>query len=178
METRKDVLDTACREFEADLVLYYYGDCPDAERNRVESHINICVRCGRFLDDLRKLLPQMAKPKQLPQAFWDRYYNEMVEKLAIQRELTSWWRSLFAPVRMWAVPAFGTAVVVVLGITLAFSYGRWSFLRQANQETIPQEILGDATKLDFFKSLDLIESLRDLEALDGAKAEPRNANWS
>jgi len=178
MEERKEALDQACREFEADLVLYYYGDCPEAERDHVESHVSACGRCGRFLDDLRKLLPQMTRTTEFPQAFWDRYYNEMLEKLAIRRERTSWWRSLFAPVRTWAVPAFGTAVVVVLGLTLAFSNGRWSFLRQANQEAIPQEILADSTQLDFFKSLDLIEFLRELEALEGVKAEPRSANWS
>ncbi|HET8563496.1 MAG TPA: zf-HC2 domain-containing protein [Candidatus Binatia bacterium] len=173
MKNRKEALDKACREFEADLVLYYYGDCPDAERSRVEAHVSTCDRCERFLEDLRRLLPQMAQPMEFPQTFWDRYYSEMVEKLTIQRERTPWWQSLFAPVRAWAVPAFGTAVVVVLGVTLALTNAKWDFLGRANQDTIPQEILVDASKLDFFKSLDLIEHLRDLEALDGAKGEPQ-----
>jgi predicted anti-sigma-YlaC factor YlaD len=167
------MLDKACEEFEADLVLYYYGDCPEAERDRVETHVKTCDRCDRFLGDLRKLLPQMAQPIEFPQTFWDRYYHEMVEKLAIQRERTPWWRSLFAPVQMWAMPALGTAVVVVLAVTLALSNRKADLLHRANQEAIPQEILVDASKLDFFKSLDLIEHLRDLEALDGAKGEPQ-----
>ncbi|MBI2532386.1 MAG: zf-HC2 domain-containing protein [Deltaproteobacteria bacterium] len=67
MMERKQTLETACRDFEEDLVLYYYGDGSERERSRVEVHMRTCARCQRFLDDLRRLLPQMAQPESLPQ---------------------------------------------------------------------------------------------------------------
>ena len=70
MKERTDTLRTACKDFEEDLVLYYYGDDSEAERSRVEGHLQSCASCHAFLDDLRKLLPQMVKPTDLPQSFW------------------------------------------------------------------------------------------------------------
>lgn len=166
-------LETACRDFEEDLVLYYYGDGSAAERSRVEGHIKACARCSRFLNDLRKLLPQIAKPKELPQSFWDNYYREVADKLSVQQERGSWWRSLFTPIQGWAVPAFSTAAVVVLGLGLTFGNGQWNLLSQTKKDTIPQEILADESNLEFFKSMDLVESLRLLEALDGNGAQPK-----
>src|SRR5437773_465220 len=48
MMGRSGKLETACRDFEEDLVLYYYGEGSGAERSRVESHVKACSRCSRF----------------------------------------------------------------------------------------------------------------------------------
>ena len=93
MTERSDTLRTACKDFEEDLVLYYYGDDSAAERSRVEGHLQSCSSCQEFLDDLRKLLPSMAKPSELPPMFWDNYYNEMVQKLAVHEERQPWWKN-------------------------------------------------------------------------------------
>jgi len=169
---RKQALETACRDFEEDLVLYYYGDGSEVERSRVEVHVRTCVRCHRFLDDLRRLLPQMAQPESLPQSFWDGYYRETVAKIAAQRERSSWWRNLLTPMRAWAVPVFATAAVAVLAVGLLIGKGGWNAQSVGLRGNIPQEILTDASQLEFFNSLDLIESLPALEALDGGKTGP------
>ena len=169
---RKQALETACRDFEEDLVLYYYGDGLEVERSRVEVHVRTCVRCHRFLDDLRRLLPQMAQPESLPQSFWDGYYRETVAKIAAQRERSSWWRNLLTPMRAWAVPVFATAAVAVLAVGLLIGKGGWNAQSVGLRGNIPQEILTDASQLEFFNSLDLIESLPALEALDGGKTGP------
>ena len=72
MKEHSDTLRTACKDFEEDLVLYYYGDGSENERIRVQGHLQTCSPCREFLEDLRKLLPQMAKPSELPPTFWDR----------------------------------------------------------------------------------------------------------
>jgi len=159
MNEGQNTLENACKEFEADLVLYYYGDDSEADHLRVERHCRECARCRGFLDDLRNLLPRMAIPQELPATFWDRYYNEMVEKLALQRERNSWWKNLFKPVRTWALPAFGTAVVAALALFLVFGRAE----HKAVPPQIPQEILTDANSLEFFNSMDLLESLGTLE---------------
>jgi hypothetical protein len=107
MKEHANLLEPACKDFEEDIVLYYYGDGSESEQRRVEGHITNCVRCRRFLDDLRRLLPHMAKPKELPTAFWDNYYRETVAKLAQQRAEKSWWADLFNPTRAWLLPALG-----------------------------------------------------------------------
>ena len=162
-------LESACRAFEADLVLYYYGDLAETERRGIESHCQSCLRCRHFLDDLNRLLPQIAKEKPLPEGFWDSYYRETVQKLAAQAERGSWWRNLFAPMHVWVIPAFGTVAVAALAVTLVFGKAGWNFrLTTAQQEVIPQEILADEAKVEFFKSMDLLESLGYLEKMDGS----------
>lgn len=173
MNETRVTLEDACAEFEADLVLYYYGDGSVIERQRVERHLNGCARCGRFLNDLRGLLPQMATKPELPPNFWNDYYREMVQKLDQARERKFWWREWIPSFGGWAVPAFGTAMVVVLAVALIFGEGDWNLRsNQAQHEVIPQEILMDASRLEFFKSLDMLESLTALEKMDGARAAP------
>jgi hypothetical protein len=173
MEESRVTLENACAEFEPDLVLYYYGDGTEAERRRVEAHLQGCSRCDRFLADLRGLLPQMAVKAELPENFWNDYYREMVQKLDEARERKPWWRTLIPNFGGWAVPAFGTALVVVLATAMMF--GRDDLTPRSNQaqyEMIPQEIMSDSSRLEFFKSLDMLESLSTLEKMDGAGAEP------
>lgn len=178
MKDGKGRLENACRQYEEDLVLYHYGEGSPAERNRIEAHAAQCERCERFLADLEKLLPQIAKPKELPAAFWDNYYQEMVEKLAAQRERRAWWRRLFAPTGPWVVPAFGTAVIAVIALGLVLGKGVPNFHRARLSENIPREILADANQLEFFDSMDILESLRALEALDGTRHEPAQGQRS
>ena len=169
MSERRIILENACAEFEADLVLYYYGEGQEAERRRVESHLETCQGCVRFMDDLGGLLPRMSETTELPQKFWDNYHREVVHKLNQEREGISWWRSLIPSFGGWAIPAFGTAVVVVLAVALVFGKGDWSVRTQ--QEYIPQEILSDSGRLEFFNSLDMLESLATLENMDGSRRE-------
>lgn len=165
-------MENACGEFEADLVLYYYGEGLETERRRVKSHLETCQRCGRFLDDLRGLLPQMSKTNELPQTFWDDYHREMIHKLDQERERMPWWRSLIPSFSGWAVPALGTAAVGVLAVVLVFGKGDWSLNSSPEpQESIPQEILVDTGRLEFFNSLDLLESLAALENMEGSRME-------
>jgi len=176
MKEPRDTLQTACKDFEEDLVLHYYGDGSEAERDRVEAHLKECAPCRVFLEDLRKLLPQMAKTNEMPQSFWDNYYRETIEKLAAQEERRHWWQNLFAPMRGWMLPAFGTAAVAVFAVALVVSKGHWHLPLSQTQERIPQEILTDTNQLEFFEAMDMLESLSKLEALDGTKVETGNSH--
>jgi predicted anti-sigma-YlaC factor YlaD len=113
-------LASACKEYEEDLVLHYYGDNSEDERRKVEHHVTRCHACRHFLEDLQRLLPQMTHTETMPQSFWDNYYRETVSKLASHDERKNWWRSLLAPMHTWMVPAFGTLAVGVLVIGLMF----------------------------------------------------------
>ena len=172
-------LETACREFEEDLVLYYYGDGSAAERARVAQHIEGCPRCAQFLQDLRKLLPRIAEPTNLPQSFWDDYQGELGRKLAAQRDRQdSWWRAYLPVVRTWVVPAFGTAAVAIVAIALVFGKGNWEFNSGGSRTNIPQEILTDSKQLEFFSAMDMLESLNMLESLEGSQTDGASTHRS
>jgi hypothetical protein len=168
-------LETMCKELEEDLVLYYYGEIADEQKRRLEQHLGDCRGCGRFIEDLHLLLPQMALPEELSQSFWDDYYRETIAKLTHQRERKFYWRNLFVPMRTWMIPAFGTAVIAALAFGVVLSKGSLSSLYNQPQERIPKEIVTDTEQLEFFRSLDMLEALSGLEGLETSKAEAHAA---
>jgi hypothetical protein len=168
-------LERMCKESEEDLVLYYYGEIADDEKRRLEQHLGHCAGCGRFIEDLHRLLPQVAVPEELPQSFWDDYYRETVAKLRDQREQKFYWRNLFAPMRTWMIPAFGTAVIAALAFGVVLSKGTLSSLYNQPPERIPREIVTDTEQLEFFRSLDMLEALSGLEGLEISKADAHAA---
>ena len=173
MAARKP-LQSACKNFEEDLVLYYYGEIGDGERRRVNEHLAECIPCQGFVDDLRRLLPQMAKSADMPASFWDEYYRETIAKLAQQELRKHWWHALFVPRQVWMVPAFGTVAVAVLVVGLVFGKGNLTSLVHRTSEVVPQEVLVDENQLQFFESMDLLESLDNLERQD----DPNGASTS
>jgi predicted anti-sigma-YlaC factor YlaD len=171
MANRKSGLKNACKEYEEDLVLYYYGENNDAERRRVGQHLAACERCRLFVEDLHRLLPQMAKAEEMPQSFWDNYCRETMAKLAEQEERRNRWRSWLAPARTWMVPAFGTVAGMVLVVGLLFGQGNLGYFLDRASRSIPEEIIADRNQLEFFKTMDMLESLEKLEYQDGASIE-------
>lgn len=167
--------ETMCKRFEEDLVLYYYGEIGDHEKQKVEQHLGYCAGCSGFIGDLHRFLPQMALPEELPQSFWDDYYRETVAKLTHQREQKSYLRNLFAPMRTWMIPAFGTAIIAALAFGVVLSKGNLNSLYNQPQERIPTEIVTDTEQLEFFRSLDMLEALSALEGLETSKAEAHAA---
>lgn len=167
MIQRKDSLRPACKDFEESVVLYYYGDCEGPERGRVEEHLKACVPCSGFLEELRSFLPLMAKPKELPQTFWNNYYRELQGKLAALEAAKPWWRRPFSLLRPWAVPAFGTAMILILALTFTLTRGIW----RPAEEGSPPEIRTVTKDLDFFENMDLLESLDLLEAIEKTRSE-------
>lgn len=170
MTERLRELESACKDYEEDLVLYYYGELAGTDRAPIDDHLTACQRCTRFVDDLQRLLPQMAKADEMPQTFWDSYYRETIAKLDAQDDRKNWWRSWFTTPG-WMVPAFGTLGVVVLIVGLLFGKGNLTVFSDRSPVKIPQEVLVDSNQLEFFKSMDLLESLDHLEQQDGTKSE-------
>jgi len=162
MKNHETRLGPACKDYEEDLVLYYYRDGSEAEDRRVESHLRDCVSCRRFLEDLRRFLPHVARPKEFPQTFWDSYYRELLGKLDAAEERRSWWKR---PLFSWTLPALGTVGVIILALGLVLGQ------KNRGQEKIPGEILGDEAKVEFFENMDLLESLQLLEAMEASKTE-------
>ncbi len=155
---------TACKEYEEDLVLYYYGECSGKESERIQAHVKGCAPCSRFLDELRALLPLTVKIDEPSQPFWDSYSREVRQRLAAPGERTSWWEGIFSFLRPWRVPALATAMVFILALTLTLTKGTWRTRGDVppKEETL-LEVLPMAENLEFFKSMDFLDSLDLLE---------------
>lgn len=175
MENRVAPIEGACKNYEEDLVLYYYGESGAAERATMERHMAQCQRCREFVDDLGRVLPQMAPKPELPQAFWDSYFRETMAKLDEQAARPGWWRRWLAPMDGWLVPAFGTVAVAVFAVVLVLEKGDFASKSDSPSTHIPAEVLVDSNQLEFFQSLEILESLSTLEQQDGAKPEPKTS---
>jgi hypothetical protein len=173
MENHGVPLDGACKNYEEDLVLYYYGESCDAERAAMQQHMAECGPCRNFVDDLGRVLPQMAPQPELPQSFWDSYFLETKAKLDAHEARQSWWRGWFAPLNGWLVPAFGTMAVAALAIALVLEKSDLVSFVYTPAPSIPVEVLVDSNQLEFFKSLEILESLGTLEELDAGKPQPK-----
>jgi hypothetical protein len=171
---KNSLLSGACKKYEEDLVLYYYGESSTADGHRVERHLSECNGCRRFVDDLRGLLPQLVRCQELPETFWDSYYRETVAKLSEREDRSHWWRNLFMPMKTWQVPAWGTAAVLVLALGLFYGKVSVPLFTDGWSTKLPSEIIADTNQLEFFRSLDMLESLSQLEERNGGRLEPNS----
>ena len=173
MAERHDSLREACKEFEQDLILYYYQDCGGAERGKLESHLERCALCRRFLEELRKLLPMAVKADEPSPAFWQSYTQEMLRKLAGAEQKADWWQRSSFIFRLWPVPALATALILALALTLNLTKEPWRSHQPQEKELV--EMVSVTGNLEFFESLDFLDSMDLLEAIEGKethKSEP------
>lgn len=157
-------LHQACTDFEAELVLYYYGDLTENDRSRVADHLKSCSACGRFFEDLGRLLPLTVKPDEPPEEFWQDYTWEVKQKLASVKAKIPWWKGIFLSYRSWSIPALATALVLILALTLTFRKRFWTPTDLPPDEEALLEVLPMAENLEFFKAMELLDSMDLLEA--------------
>ena len=169
--TIKEALKGACKRYEEDLVLHYYGEIAEGDRVRLERHLADCDGCRRFSADLRRLLPQMNVTQELPSSFWDDYYRQTMTKLTQHEEKKHRWRSWLAPLSGWMMPAFGTVSAAVLVVGLMYGKNNSKPFVNPATERIPQEIMVDQNQLEFFKSMHILEALSNLEAQEEPKSD-------
>src|SRR5262245_59381168 len=130
-----------CRMYEEDLVLYYYDETEAADRYRIEQHLTECVACRGFVDELRGLLPRLAKSQELPATFWQNYYRETIAKLNEQEARRHRWRDLLVPMKGWFAPAFGAAAVAVFALGMLFAKGSLPLSPKGFSDKLPQEVM-------------------------------------
>ncbi len=148
----------ACKDFEQDLVLYHYGDCVGADKQRVESHIEGCDGCRQFLQELKAFLPATLAVDEPPASFWQDYSREMRVKLAAADEKPGWIRSLAALFRPWPVPALAAGAIIAISLTMT--------INKAPQAPSDPSYTDMASNADFFKSMDLLDSMDLLESVE------------
>jgi hypothetical protein len=163
MAERRASRPKACPDYERNLVLYYYGECADAERAGIISHLEVCNSCRDFLEDLRLLLPLTVKTDEPGEAFWQSYSRDLRVKLAAANPVSYWagWLSSFWT--SWSVPALATALTVILALTVTLTRERWQKTDSPPAQEGLFEVLPLAENLDFFTAMDLLDSLDLIE---------------
>jgi hypothetical protein len=154
-------LPGACKDFEPDLVLFYYQDLAGAERQRVESHLESCARCRTFLAGLRGFLPATVQADEPSPAFWQGYSREMRAKLDAAEQKAGWRQAFPFLFRSWPIPAMATALILVMALT--FTKG-WLPI---GPNTSEPELGEMAENVDFLNSMDFLDSMALLEAVEG-----------
>jgi anti-sigma factor RsiW len=158
-----------CSRYERQLVFYLYGEASPAERHSLEAHLAECPRCETALADLRRILPLAVRRDEPPPGFWDAYTRELQAKIdaaEARPSLAERWRARLLP---WPLPALATLLVIAIGVGLTLS-GR----ERSTRATLDEEVLRDmpiAENLEFYRSLDLLDSL---DLLEIQRSNPRN----
>lgn len=155
----------ACEQFEEDLVLYYYGELAAREHSAVTDHVQSCEPCRLYLKEMESILPLMITPDEPPQAFWDDYSRELRHKLTAAQRGKSWWQNLMSFLQPWAIPAYATAAVAVLALTLTFGKGFWGSKEAPQEDEAFMEILPAAENLEFFENMEVLDTMDFLEDL-------------
>ncbi len=163
MAERNHFPSQSCKEYEQDLVLYYYGELGEAELHRTEAHLQACGSCRQILESLRSLLPRTVKEDHLSQSFWDDYSRELRGKLDQVVAKVSWWDRIVSLLRPWPVTAAATAIVLLLALTVTLNrtLRRPEQTPPVNEEIF--EIFRMADDVEFYKNLDLLDSMDMLE---------------
>ncbi len=164
---KKSSVKAACKDLEQDLVLYYYAESTGKDHKRIEAHLMDCVSCREFLQELRTVLSSTSKPDDPPQSFWDSYSKEMSRKLAGAGERASWRDLLSSFFHPWPVRALAAALVIVFVVALTLRERIW----HPQQPTVSKQeawmrIQPVADNLEFFKTMDLLDSIDLLQAID------------
>lgn len=160
-------LPIACKSFEPDLVLYYYGELSGPERGNIERHVENCESCRAFLIDMGSLLPLTVASDAPPSTFWDAYTREIRQKLVAAEGRQSWWKKTMTFLRPWPVPAFATAAVVVLALTLTIGQDVWRPQETPPPDEALMEFLPIAENLEFFKAMEFLDAMDLLESWGG-----------
>jgi hypothetical protein len=166
---------SACKDFESDLVVCYYGDAPEEIRSRVEAHLLECASCRRFVDDLRSVLPLTVKPDDPPPEFWDAFSSELREKIGSLEAKGSWKVRFLSWLPARRAPALALAAVLLTVLSFSLTRGVWRSSQVPFGESELQTILGTKEDKEFFESLELLESMELLESVDAGRTDRERA---
>lgn len=155
---------TPCKNFAQDLVLLHYGDLDGGEREKLSTHVASCAGCAGFLKELVTLLPLAAKVDEPAAEFWINYNRELRHKIDAALEKKSWRQSLAAIFRPRLLPAFASAAVVLLALTLTLGKAVWTTKHGAHEDEMA-DALPVAENLDFFSAMDVLDELDLLELM-------------
>jgi len=116
-----------CNSFEEWIALYVEGDLNPSRARHVESHLESCGSCQRFLRDLKAsqaIVKELAAESLDPASFDVVRERVMQEVNRRQAARSAWWRFLLPSVAQWR-PAWVAAMVVLVVLGFLFQWQLW-----------------------------------------------------
>ena len=166
-------LISPCPAHEENLVLFHYGELAGLEAESLHSHVGGCSACAGYLKDLESLLPLTVAADEPPPAFWPAYDRELRNKIDHWIESKSWTQKLWEFFQPRWTPAFASAAVVALALTITLGRGLWNPQNESTDENAAiLEMLPVADNLEFFNNMELLDNLDILESM----GSPGNAS--
>ncbi len=153
----KESSPTGCKRMDTDLVLYTYGKCTEAERYRIQTHLQGCAACRIFLEDLQALSSHVERD-DLPPTFWKNYSLELRRKLSALEEKGSR-RRVFSFLPAWPVPVLGVAMAFILVLSLVFTRGMWRSEDLPPEEKVLLEMAPLVQEFEFFHAMHYLEAM-------------------
>jgi predicted anti-sigma-YlaC factor YlaD len=158
--------NSACKNMEEDLVLYYYKELSGAQQTRVENHIKECAPCRLYMQEMASILPSTVMNDDPPETFWTDYNREMRLKLSEVREKKAWWQSLLGLFQPWPRSAIAMVAVVALALTITLGKTFWRSQEPPPDDQALIEALPVAENLEFFKNMEVLDAMDFLESSD------------
>jgi len=116
-----------CNTFEESIALYVAGDLDASRAKSVESHLESCTSCQRFLNELRAsqaMVKELATESLDPASFNVVRQRVMQEVNRRQAARPVWWRFLSPTVAQWR-PVWAAALAVLVGLGFFLQWQVW-----------------------------------------------------
>jgi hypothetical protein len=116
-----------CKSFEEWIALYVEGDLDLSRRRKVESHLESCVSCKRFLKGLeasQAIVKELAA-ESLDQASFNLVRERVMQEVSRRQATRSaWWRFFSPGIAQWR-PAWVAAMAVLVGLGFLLQWQLW-----------------------------------------------------
>ncbi len=120
----------SCQEMEQRVVFYACDELDAAERAALEEHLKVCPACAAALEGERRLLEAatLAEPLEPSEALLAGCRGQLGDALDLAAE-RAWWKGVLGVLNPgnWLAlhPAWGAALLVLLGVTTGYLVPRW-----------------------------------------------------
>jgi hypothetical protein len=115
-----------CNSFEEWIALYVEGDLDPSRVRNVESHLESCVSCQRFLKELeasQAIVKELAAESLDPASF-NVVRKRVMEEVNRRQALPVWWRFLSPAVAQWR-PAWAVSLAVLVALGFLMQWQLW-----------------------------------------------------
>jgi hypothetical protein len=159
-----------CQIFEADLVLFHYGELEESACQSVETHLKSCTACRDSLGEMKNLMPMTVARDEPPAPFWSDYSRELRAKLDTVAAKPSWWESILSWMRPIPMPALAAFAVVLLAVTFTVGKKYWDTPNAPDDDEVIA-LMSTDQDLDLLKNLEILDALDVLEAMGSDKGK-------
>ena len=111
-----------CKASQSLIAASLYGELSEAENERLETHLAICVDCRAQAEQMRDVVSVMgiAQQPEMPEHFWEGYWDRVRERMAGQTPpQPAWWeqiRTFMSQHRFFLIRLTAATALLTIGV--------------------------------------------------------------